>query len=113
MNPKISNERTKPLFWVSIPVELMPEHPRYFDLEGGYLEIWIFADDSRDAALHAAAIVDELPYRILDESRMVVCENGSRSCAQTEFQKHANVAYDLGLSMMLRGIPIGEAFSPL
>jgi hypothetical protein len=69
-----------PLFEVWLRVTPTVNHPRFFDLQSGYLIVWLSAEDKTDAAARACKLVPELPFEIVGTLVRVKIPDAARDC---------------------------------
>jgi hypothetical protein len=60
-----------PIYRVCVRVRPTTEHPTYFEIQFGYLLVWIVGKTAEDAGVKAAEVVERLPYEIVGERLLV------------------------------------------
>ena len=69
--PNKTMETKQKLWTVVLQVRPEPAHPRYFEIQFGYLFVWLFDSSPYAAADRAAAIVKQLPYELANSKTLV------------------------------------------
>jgi hypothetical protein len=96
--------------WTAIfPVRPTPEHPGYWDIQYGYLVIWLFDIDAHNASHRACLILKDLPYDTAN-GKMVI--DSANPFAGTEmdhsFQQGEADAELTGFGLQLFAVRTGE-----
>ena len=82
------------------------EHPMYWDWQCGFLCIWLFGSSVDDAAEHARAILEELPYEIV-EGRVSVRDCEPETGGNAMFKPGEQQARQVGLAIILHACAPG------
>jgi hypothetical protein len=86
------------LYRVVLKVRPLPQHPMYWDIQFGYLNLWLFAPSAESAGERAVDIAEALPYELVG-TRAEVCRDKPPVCA--EFQTGEAMARQTGLGTFL------------
>jgi len=92
------------LYRVDLKVRPDKRHPMFWDVEFGYLCLWLFGESPEDAGERAALIVEQLPYERTDD-RVTIHEDTLG--ARNQFEKQYSTARSVGLALLLVGCATG------
>jgi hypothetical protein len=99
------------LYRVAVKVRPLPGHPRYWDCQCGFLNVWLFGDSPTAASDAVATIVDALPFeRVGTQSAVFEDEDYSEPGDDALLKGYAqrkSLAEESGLSLQLIGVPTG------
>ncbi len=100
------SENKPALFCVTMKVRPLPWHPRFYEWQFGYLEVWLFSksNDADEAKNSAAAIVENLPYEVVGDE--VAIRENATSLEGTPSGEAC--ARDVGLGIFLACRPTGS-----
>jgi hypothetical protein len=84
------------LYRVALKVRPSTAHPLYWQIQFGYLLVWLLDDSPQVAGERAAAILESLPYeRIGARVSVVAADNLPK---QPEFERCAHAAKEVGVA---------------
>jgi hypothetical protein len=93
-----------PLCAVICKVRPKSEHPRYFEWQHGLLIVVLYAENWESAGEKGGAIVDELPYELVDTKADVRHASALPSSSAAAVRQ----AKEVGLGLHLYCLPTGD-----
>lgn len=84
-----------------------PAHPRYWELESGFLKLFLFAESRDDAAKRAHEIVRNLPYDVSPGVVAGAASEPAAVCDELDLACIENAKWT-GLALRICGNPVGE-----
>ncbi len=106
------------LYRVTFKTRPTKDHPRFFEIQFGYLHIWIYGDGPQDAGERACTIVEQLQYERAEDKESwdeswrasVRLSGGSKL---PEFQAAEKTAKVIGIAFFLHELTTGGDESEL
>ncbi|MHB8520708.1 MAG: hypothetical protein ACYDH9_08110 [Limisphaerales bacterium] len=95
------------LYRVSVKVQPTPNHPKFWVMEFGWLQVWIFGDDEPDAARRALAVVEQLQYEIPGDEVTVHPIGAYNPLIRRDCETTEQTAQEFGLGLFLVACPTG------
>lgn len=92
------------LYKVSIKVRPLPHHPRFWDVQFGYLLVWIFAADAEKAGEAAVGVVAAMPFERVTDA--VEVQTGEPAHVP-ELESKVKEAKESGFAWLLVGCVTG------
>lgn len=93
------------LFRIIFRVRPTPEHPLFWELQCGLLNIWLFDADPEVAAKRAQGITEQLPYELIGEKVRVILDKGERLPEIQQGEAQARLA---GIGIFLVCFKVGQ-----
>jgi len=94
------------LYRVALKVRPTPAHPLYWQIQFGYLLVWLLDDSHQAAGRRAAAIVELLPYERIQDRIAVVAADALPK--RPPFEKVEQHAMQLGVAFYFASCPPGR-----
>lgn len=95
------------LFKVDFKIRPTVNHPLFFDMQFGFLAVWIFAESVEDANERATAIVEQLPYEIAGQKARVYEIPSTGPSEPAHWVLAAEQARKIGLVLQLASVATG------
>lgn len=97
------------LYRVDVPVLPAPWHPMFWEIDSGWLQVWLYAEGAGQAQNRALGIVAQLPYSVDQRETIQILHPGTPEppCGT---EPAPNSVSDTGLHLRLVGVRTGGDF---